>query len=74
LQDFVSNPDLLIANIEFAVESAFVFWFSKNINAVADSGTVSNVTQIVNGGQNGYVDRRLRFNSIAPILLLSEEK
>lgn len=34
-------------------------------DSVANSGAVSDVTQVVNGGQAGYTDRLHRFNKIA---------
>ncbi|HDR9046113.1 TPA: glycoside hydrolase family 19 protein [Burkholderia vietnamiensis] len=72
-QDFVKNPDLAASQLEYAVESAFVFWARKNLNSISDNGNVSEVTQIVNGGQNGYDDRRGRYNRVAPLLGLSAE-
>ncbi|MGU7775354.1 glycoside hydrolase family 19 protein [Burkholderia sp. MR1-5-21] len=72
-QDFVENPDLVASRLEYAVESAFVFWARKNLNLTSDNGTVSAVTQIVNGGQTGYDDRRGRYNKVAPLLGLSTE-
>ncbi|MGU7839186.1 glycoside hydrolase family 19 protein [Burkholderia sp. AW33-5] len=72
-QDFVNNPDLVASRLEYAVESAFVFWERKNLNSTSDNGTVADVTQIVNGGQNGYEDRRRRYNKVAPLLGLSED-
>jgi predicted chitinase len=71
-QDFINNPDLLTSQLEYAVESAFVFWSRVNLNSVSDTGTVSEVTQIVNGGQTGFGDRRDRYNAVAPLLGLSE--
>ncbi|WP_425571951.1 glycoside hydrolase family 19 protein, partial [Orbus sasakiae] len=85
IQDFVLNPDLLMSSIQYGIESAFVFWFTKtgkpnrNINHyvklqdLAKSGTVQEVTQIVNGGQNGYNDRKQRFNRLARLFGLNEE-
>ncbi|CAM2170676.1 putative chitinase [Burkholderia latens] len=72
-QDFVENPDLIASRLEYAVESAFVFWARNNLNSTSDSGTVVDVTQIVNGGQTGYDDRRGRYNKVAPLLGLSAE-
>ncbi|WP_415914206.1 glycoside hydrolase family 19 protein, partial [Paraburkholderia sp. J12] len=72
-QDFIANPEILFSNSEYAVESAFVFWARTNLNSVADSGTVKDVTEVVNGGQTGYPDRLHRFNMIAPILGLATE-
>lgn len=72
-RDFIATPELVSSNVEYSVESAFVFWMRNNLNSVADTGTVVNVTQVVNGGQNGYIDRLRRFNSVAPLLGLSAE-
>lgn len=41
-----------------AVASAVWFWKDKNLNSVADSGDVTAVTKIVNGGINGLEDRK----------------
>ncbi|WP_392551893.1 hypothetical protein RHO14_10500 [Orbus wheelerorum] len=86
IQDFVANPDLLISSMQYGIESAFVFWFTKtgkpnptvntfvNLRDLAKSGTVQEVTQLVNGGQNGYIDRKQRFNRIARLFGLREEE
>ena len=50
IQDFVANPDLLVSSIEYGVESAFVFWFTKvgrtgnKLSDVAETGSVTEVT------------------------------
>ncbi|MBR8299555.1 glycoside hydrolase family 19 protein [Burkholderia dolosa] len=72
-QDFVKSPDLVASRLEYAVESAFVFWARNNLNSISDNGSVSEVTQIVNGGQTGYDDRRSRYNRVATLLGLSME-
>ncbi|MFP2513056.1 glycoside hydrolase family 19 protein [Buttiauxella agrestis] len=78
-QDFSANPQLLIDHIEYGVESAFVFWIQKtnrqgfHLNEIAKNASVEVVTQIVNGGQNGYSDRLARFNRVAPLLDVSLE-
>ncbi|KVO88790.1 hypothetical protein WL21_14450 [Burkholderia ubonensis] len=72
-QDFVKDPDLVASRLEYAVESAFVFWARNNLNSTSDNGTVADVTQIVNGGQTGYDDRRGRYNKVAPLLGLTVE-
>ena len=74
IQDFIANPDLLVSSIDYGVESAFVFWFSKTgqggakLFEVAKSGSVADVTQMVNGGQNGYLDRNSRFQSVCALM------
>lgn len=54
----------MISNTEYGVESAFSFWVSKGLNKTARALSVQEVTQIVNGGQNGYPDRLQRFNAV----------
>ncbi|EPL9887856.1 glycoside hydrolase family 19 protein [Klebsiella pneumoniae] len=79
IQDFSANPHLLIDEVEYGVESAFVYWIQKtnrqgvHLCEIARTGNVETVTQIVNGGQNGYDDRLARFNRVAPLLDVSSE-
>lgn len=79
IQDFLSTPELVSDSIEYGIESAFAYWFGKTnhwgekLSEIAKTGTVSEVTQIVNGGQNGFSDRKHRFNAIAPLLGLNME-
>ncbi|MEA4717695.1 hypothetical protein VBQ97_27530 [Klebsiella pneumoniae] len=72
-RDFVEQPDLVISDTEYGVESAFSFWVSKGLNKTARALSVQEVTQIVNGGQNGYPDRLQRFNAVAPLLRVDKE-
>ncbi|MFB3239742.1 hypothetical protein Q7C15_13285 [Aeromonas salmonicida] len=69
VKDFVLSPDDVL-ELRYATESAFFFWFvyKKGLNKTASTGTVSEVTQIVNGGQNGYADRLKRFDSVAAVM------
>ncbi|WP_250481835.1 hypothetical protein [Caballeronia sp. NCTM5] len=73
VRDFVQFPELL-SDLNYAVESAYVFWSRNSLNAIADSGTVVNVTRRVNGGQKGLADRLARFNRIAQLLNLPAER
>lgn len=79
-KDFVRNPDLIVSEVEYGVESAFSFWVKKtnkegeHLTTVAKSGSVFDVTQIVNGGQNGYTDRKKRYNKVAILLGLKVEE
>lgn len=63
----------MISNTEYGVESAFSFWVSKGLNKTAKTLSVQDVTQKVNGGQNGYADRLQRFNAVAPLLRVDKE-
>ena len=68
LQDFVNNPDLIISNKKYGIESAFVFWENKNLNSIADSENVEVITKLVNGGTNGLADRQKKFNKLIKII------
>lgn len=72
-QDFVATPDLVISNLEYGVESAFSFWVSKRLNVLAKSLNVYDVTFKVNGGHNGYDDRRIRFNKVAELININKD-
>lgn len=72
IRDFVANPDLVIENIEYGVESAFAFWMSKGLNKKAKNLNIKEVTQFLNGGRNGYDNRRKRYNSVARLIKLDE--
>ncbi|MEN4706121.1 hypothetical protein [Pantoea agglomerans] len=72
-QDFVATPDLVISNLEYGVESAFSFWVSKKLNVLAKSLNVYDVTFKVNGGHNGYDDRRIRFNKVAELININKD-
>lgn len=73
-QNFVENPGLLSANLGYGIESGFVFWVKSNLNSIAEVGSVRRVTQVVNGGWNGYGDRRNRYNRVAPLLGLPADQ
>jgi predicted chitinase len=72
-QSFIDNPELVAGNTEYAVESAFYFWDAHNINTIADTGNVKDVTKAVNGGTNGYDDRKSRYNAVACLLGAAQE-
>ena len=44
-----------------ALESALWFWNTKNLNAVADTGSVPALTKKINGGDIGLADRQARY-------------
>ncbi len=72
-RDFVENPDLVVSNKRYGVESAFVWWEQNNMNRAADKTFVDRVNQArmneriktitrkVNGGLNGVTDRTRNF-------------
>ncbi|WP_321786550.1 hypothetical protein [Paraburkholderia sp. J94] len=73
-KNFLDNPDLLLSDLEYGVESAFVYWVvTRNVNPAADTGDVQAVTQAINGGQNGHAERLIAYNRVAPLLGLPQE-
>lgn len=56
-ESLLDNPDR-VAQPDGAVASAIWFWNANSLNAVADRGSVDDVTKIVNGGSIGISDRK----------------
>lgn len=50
------NPEL-VAEPDYACESAGWFWQSKGLNELADRGGFEEITRRINGGLNGLEDR-----------------
>lgn len=67
-RDFVANPDLLVTDTKYGIESAYFFWDARRINAIADSDNVRDVTIAVNGGLNGLPDREARLTRVKKAL------
>lgn len=63
-RDFVREPDLLLSELKYAIESAFWYWDARKVNALADADDLEEVTRAVNGGLNGLEDRGARLASI----------
>lgn len=59
--DYLRSP-------EGSVHSAVWFWATNGLNRIADRNDLRELTRRINGGYNGYEDRRARFNRIFPIL------
>lgn len=68
--DVVATPDLVAT--KYPLLSAAWFWNNNALNKKADKGStdavVSEITQIINGGQNGYDDRLAKFKKFYPLL------
>lgn len=67
-RDFVAEPDLLVSELKYAIESAFHYWEARKVNAVADTDDLEAVTRAVNGGLNGLSDRGARLANIKKAL------
>ena len=61
VEDNIMDTPVLVAT-KYPLLSAAWFWSKNNLNAVADTGAVADVTKIVNGGDNGLQDRQARFD------------
>ncbi|MNF56657.1 hypothetical protein D3C84_381550 [compost metagenome] len=68
LKDFVENPDLIIDDLQYGVESAFVYCSMTNFNLAADEDDIKKTTLIINGGYNGLHERKENLNSIKKIM------
>jgi len=55
--DLISKPELL-ETPDLAVRSACWFWVSKNLNSLADSDQFEKICIRINGGHNGYTERK----------------
>ncbi|TWI65162.1 putative chitinase [Pseudoduganella lurida] len=65
--DLLTHPELL-ETPEYAVQSACVFWLTRGLNALADTGDQEKVTKRVNGGHNGLAERLAFFNVASRVL------
>jgi predicted chitinase/peptidoglycan hydrolase-like protein with peptidoglycan-binding domain len=66
-KDFVSNPELIVSELQYGIESAFVWWDQNHVNTLCNGRSdedVKNVTYKVNGGYNGLEERKKIFNTI----------
>ena len=55
--DLESQPQLL-SEPEWAVKSSLWFWDVHGLNAYADNDDLRGQTKVINGGYNGYDDRK----------------
>lgn len=56
--DLMSHPDWL-AQFPGAVKSAMWYWWNRGLNAAADRDDVTLITRKINGGLNGFEQRKL---------------
>lgn len=60
--NFEDQPEKL-CEYEWGAYSAADFWDMKGLNALADAGNFELITRRINGGLNGYADRKERWAS-----------
>lgn len=61
------TPELL-EQAEWACKSAAWFWNSRNLNALADSGSFEMITRRINGGLNGQDERAAVYYAALKVL------
>uniref|UniRef100_UPI000641983E glycoside hydrolase family 19 protein n=1 Tax=Pseudomonas lundensis TaxID=86185 RepID=UPI000641983E len=65
--DLINQPELL-EKPQQACMSAAWFWASRGLNTLADAGQFDKITQRINGGQNGAVDRQALYARALKVL------
>ncbi|MFK7670954.1 glycoside hydrolase family 19 protein [Pseudomonas lundensis] len=65
--DLIRQPELL-EKPQHACMSAAWFWASRGLNTMADAGQFDKITQRINGGQNGAVDRQALYARALKVL------
>lgn len=66
--DVLANPEIL-AKPDGAVRSSMWFWWKKGLNILADRGEFDAITRRINGGTNGYAQRRRYLNNAYKVLI-----
>jgi putative chitinase len=70
------NPELL-EKPEYAAQSAMIYWNEKNLNKLADKGTVTSfnaITKAINGGYNGLEDRKAYYERAKTVFPVTQQK
>ena len=65
--DLIKQPELL-EKPQHACMSAAWFWATKGLSTLADAGQFDKITQRINGGQNGAVDRQALYTRALKVL------
>jgi predicted chitinase len=65
--DFENNPDLMTLP-EHALKPALKEWSNGNLNHFADKNDITTITKVINGGFNGFEDRKHFFAKLLPRL------
>ena len=63
--DFENNPELL-GTPEHALKPALKEWSDNNLNKFADQNDIRTITKRINGGLNGFEDRKRFFAKLLP--------
>lgn len=63
----LTNPDKLLEP-KYAILSACWYWSVNGLNRIADADNIQLLTRKINGGLNGFEDRKRRFTRIYSVL------
>ena len=66
--DVLANPEIL-AKPDGAVRSSMWFWWRNGLNILADRGEFDKITRRINGGTNGYAQRKKYLNNAYKVLI-----
>ena len=56
-QDVISHPELLETPVLASLSAAW-FWYTHSLNELADADDIRKITKIINGGYNGFDERK----------------
>ncbi|MGP5356346.1 glycoside hydrolase family 19 protein [Pseudomonas helleri] len=65
--DLLTQPELL-EKAQHACMAAAWFWFSSELNSLADKGDIETITRRVNGGLTGLADRQAIYDRALKVL------
>lgn len=68
--DFEADPEALM-DTKWAALSACDYWDMHGLNVLADAGDFERLTEVINGGLNGYEDRCARWEIAKKCLALA---
>lgn len=64
--DFEAHPEWVVSD-EHALKPALAEWTEGRLNAKADANDISAITKRINGGFNGFEDRKDWFRKVRPL-------
>lgn len=64
--DFEEVPDV-VATVPWSIRSALFYWDTARCNRFADKNDIRGLTKAINGGQNGFADRREAFRNACAV-------
>ncbi|MDX1365412.1 MAG: hypothetical protein R3243_14465 [Arenibacter latericius] len=62
--DFVKDPEMISACIDYAILSAVWYWETRGLSRYADRDDIKTITRLINGGYNGLNDRENKLRKL----------